>query len=164
MYFVQVSQGLETLQRRKRRLHVVGEPDRRQQQEARPDNDHEAEESAMWMVQPADTARVSREISLSSKDSECDRPAPLPPRSPARRLRAGSHVENPETRVLTASLRRWTLPPSMPPVNEVDLPLLRLLDGRGEHSWQGRIGGTRARQPSAKRTRGTEFWDAQLLR
>lgn len=164
MCSAQVSQGLETLQRRKRRLHVVREPDGRQHEEARPDNDHKTAEAAMWMVQPADTAQGSRGMPLLRDGSEYEPLAPLSPRSPTRRPRTGSHVENSETRVLTASARRWTLPSSMPPVNEVELPLLRLLDGRGEHSWHGRIGGTTAAQPSAKRTRGTEFWDAQLLR
>lgn len=164
MSSAQVSQGLETLQRRKRRLHVVGEPGGRQHHEARPDDDHKAVEAAMWMVQPAETDQHSRGMSFLSKGSKCDPPAPLSPRSPAQRLRAGSHLEKSGTRVLTASSRRWTLPPSMAPVNGVELPLLHLLDGRGEHSGQGRVGGTRAAQSSAKRTRGTDFWDAQLLR
>lgn len=46
----------------------------------------------------------------------------------------------------------------IPPVTGVELPLLRLLGG------QGRTGGTRESQPLPKRTRGTDFWDAQLLR
>lgn len=171
--FWQVSRGLETLQRRKRRLYPARDrscpelPRKQQQpQEADPDGDRnqvfednqdgedgEAGEGAAWMVQAAEpeTSHDSRGISFFSKGSSRDPPAPLRHRSSTSPARG---------QVLIASSRRWTLPSSngMLPVNGMQLPLLRLLDG------QGRSSGTRASQPLPKRTRGVDFWDAQLLR
>lgn len=164
--FWQVSRGLETLQRRKRRLYPAGEPNcpelpRKQPQETEPDGGHNEVfddnrdgEGAAWMVQAAEpeTSQDSRGISFFSKGSSHDPPAPVPHRSPTSPARG---------RVLTASSRRWTLPSTknvLPPFKGVQLPLLRLLDG------QGRSSGTRASQPLPKRTRGIDFWDTQLLR
>lgn len=175
----QVSQGLETLQRRKRRLYQAGDPEcqglpnRGQQHQVQPgaaDSTHgsnlsvdsptcesgvdrAADNSGLWMVQPQEARGIS---SVN----------PSAPVSSPVRLRAGT----PEARVLTATSRRWTLPvPSTaPPVNREGFPLLRLLDGKGkvapERSWSvdGRIGGVRVGQPSPKRTRGVEFWDNLL--
>lgn len=164
LLFWQVSRGLETLQRRKRRLHPAGEPiypglPREQPQEAEPDGDHNEVfednrdgEGAAWMVQAAEpeTSHESRGILFFRKGSSQDPPAPLSHRLPTSPARGPA---------LTASSRRWTLPSrnGMPPVNG-QLPLLRLLDG------QGRSSGTRASQPLPKRARGIDFWDAQLLR
>lgn len=160
--FWQVSRGLETLQRRKRRLYPSGEPNcpGLPREQPQPDGGHNEVlednsdvEGATWMVQAAEpeTPLDSRGILFFSKGSSHDLPAPLPHRSSTSPARG---------RVLTASSRRWTLPSSnaMPPVDGVQLPLLRLLDG------QGRSSGTRASQPLPKRTRGVDFWDTQLLR
>ena len=170
--FWQVSRGLETLHRRKRRLYTAaGDLDcpalrRKQPQEAEPnggdqvleDNQDTDAEGAAWMVQAAEpeseASHDSRGIGIPffSQGSSHDPPAPLRHRSPASPARG---------QALTASSRRWTLPSTNrmpPPVNGVQLPLLRLLDG------QGRSSGARASQPLPKRTRGIDFWDAQLLR
>lgn len=176
-FFSQVSQRLETLQRRKRRLNssegATDRPElqsRRQPREAHSDDGYEKdlEGEAAWMVQSveSETAHESKGISFFrvGKGSSHDPPVSLArqsPTSPSRRLRERNRVDNSEARVLTASSRRWTLPSTaigVPPANGVELPLLRLLGG------QGRTGGTGVSQPLPKRTRGTEFWDAQLLR
>lgn len=65
------------------------------------------------------------------------------------------------------SSRPWTMPPTMhlPSTSGVELPLLRLLDDSSrDHSWHGRIDGQQPSGSSPKRTRGTEFWDARLMR
>ncbi|CAM9095247.1 unnamed protein product, partial [Ectocarpus fasciculatus] len=181
----QVSQGLETLQRRKRRLYPAGDPEclglpnRGQQHQIQPG----AADSLQGSNLPVFGARVDSSTCESGVDLPADSNGlwmvqpqeargissvnpPAPVSSPGR-LRAGSRVGTP---VLTASSRRWTLPvPSTaPPVNREGFPLLRLLDGKGkvapERSWSvdGRIGGARVGQPSPKRTRGVEFWDNLL--
>lgn len=145
-------------------------PNRRQPQEAQSGDGHQQdfEGEAAWMVQSAESevAHGPRGIPFFSKgnSSSHDPLAPTPhqsPSSPPRRLRERNHLKNSETRVLTASSRRWTLPSTvmgMPPVTSVELPLMRLIGG------QRQTGGTRVSQPLPKRTRGTDFWDAQLLR
>lgn len=95
---------------------------------------------------------------------------------------AGSPVRQDSTKLLTqtgernilgneasargfaASSRRWTVPSHVPSTRPMELPLLRHLGGAEDHSWRGRIGGTGASQPLPKRTRGTQFWDARLMR
>lgn len=66
------------------------------------------------------------------------------------------------------SSRPWTMPLKMhlqSTSRAVQLPLLRLLDDSSrDHSWHDRIDGQQASNPLTKRTRGTEFWDARLMR
>ncbi|CAM9157672.1 unnamed protein product [Ectocarpus sp. 6 AP-2014] len=184
----QVSQGLETLQRRKRRLYpaedpeCLGLPSRGQQ--------HQVQPGAADMLHGSNLPVFGARVDSPTCASGVDRPAdnsglwmvqpqeargissvnpPAPVSSPVR-LRAEICVGAPEARVLTASSRRWTLPvPSTaPPVNREGFPLLRLLDGKGkvapDRSWSvdRRIGGAMVGQPSPKRTRGVEFWDNLL--
>lgn len=85
--------------------------------------------------------------------------------SSARHINAGlSSVVGTESKVRTFafSSRRWTVPSHLPTTKEMELPLLRLLGGRWGHTRQLR--GETSSQPPAKRTRGTEFWDARLMR
>lgn len=66
-----------------------------------------------------------------------------------------------------SSSRPWTMPPKMhlQSTSGVKLPLLRLLDESSrDHSWHSRIDGQQPSSPLAKGTRGTEFWDARLMR
>lgn len=191
MFFTmpQVSQGLETLQRRKRRLYpaedpeCLGLPSRGQQHQVQPGA---ADSMLHGSNLPVFGARVDSPTCESGVDPPADNSGlwmvqpqeargissvnpPAPVSSPVR-LRAGGRVGTPEARVLTASSRRWTLPvPSTASaVNREGFPLLRLLDGKGkvapERSWSvdRRIGGARVGQPSPKRTRGVEFWDNLL--
>lgn len=60
--------------------------------------------------------------------------------------------------------RRRTVPSNMPTAGGAESPLLRLLGATGDSSWHTQRGRGRASQPLAKRARGTEFWDAQLMR
>lgn len=175
--WLQVCHGLETLQRRKRRLEQGEDPDWRELRERaqqREKQSHRALEAdgdklpgfedglgaseEMWMVQ-----------ATAESPQTTYRPARQEQQVTSTRLTATSREEGSEARVVTATSRRWTLPSSTsipPPGNAQGLPLLRLLDGRREHSWHGRIGDPRSLQPlpMPKRVRGTEFWDAQLLR
>ena len=65
------------------------------------------------------------------------------------------------------SSRPWTVPPTMHLQSKsgIELSLLRLLDDSSrDHLWHGRIDGQQPSGPLSKRTRGTEFWDARLMR
>lgn len=224
--FAQVSQGLETLQRRKRRLCPAGDgiPDASptldwlemtsiREKEAEDNgvrqNDGETprplEENAAgasnpctdgpWMVQanaPANTNDLgtpcegdgqgegvaSKGISNFSKG--VPQHAPTPPvtlplaGSPNRQDSRICLTTQPRERTILgngtsprafqASSGRWTVPSHMPSTRPMELPLLRHLDGAEDHSWHGRIGGAGPSHPVAKRTRGTQFWDARLMR
>lgn len=171
--------GLETLQRRKRRLEQGGDPDwpelpeRAQQPKMQPHHAHEeggdnpsgsdggaGSSEGMWMVQPTPESPGSRYRPASRELEEHE--------VVSARLMITSRDEGSESRVLTASSRRWTLPSTIPPPGNMEgLPLLRLLDGMGERSGHGRKGDPRSSRPlptsMPKRVRGTDFWDAQLL-
>ncbi|CAM9485824.1 unnamed protein product [Hapterophycus canaliculatus] len=172
----QVGHGLETLQRRKRRLEQGGDPEwpelpgSGQPPGIQPDDALEAHRDKVPVFEGGAGAS-SEEVWMVQATPESPRSTYRPARreyeAVSARLMATGREEGSEARVLTATSRRWTLPSSVPlPGNMEGLPLLRLLDGRREHSLHGRMGDPRSLQPlpMAKRVRGTTFWDAQLLR
>ncbi|CAM9465207.1 unnamed protein product [Scytosiphon promiscuus] len=172
----QVCRGLETLQRRKRRLEEGGNPDGPPELLERTEQ-CEVQESLHESLDVDREKLQGCEDGSGGADMWMIQGTPESPPSTCRSTRRGYEVastrlmptisgEVSEARVLTAASRRWTLPSSIPLPGNVDgLPLLRLLDGRREHSWRERIVDTKSFQPlpSPKRVRGTDFWDAQLL-
>lgn len=143
-----------------------------------------------WMVQPSalppasdagapfhsgngDAAIESKGMSLFSRPPHCltlpARPVSTTPSTkqdlaalPVRRVGV-DNIGN-EARPSGVLSRRWTVPSSMPTAGGAESPLLRLLGAPGDSSWNRQRGRGGASQPLAKRARGTEFWDAQLMR
>ena len=218
----QVSPGLETLQRRRRRVcppgdGMLGPPlalgwrgpanTRQQREGARNEETVDAatipdlkenprsqteEGIQLWMVQPnalsqeSDSGTPSKRgdddaagepggISFFSKGLQHDRALPARPVSagsstkqdsavlPARHR--GADNVGAEARPSVTLSRRWTVPSTLSTTRGVGSPLLRLLGATGDSSWHnGQTGRGGSLLPSAKRARGTEFWDAQLMR
>lgn len=218
----QVSPGLETLQRRRRRVcppgdGMLGPPlalgwrgpaIARQQHEGERDEEvidattfpnlkekprSQTEKGIqLWMVQPnalsqesdsgtpsqrgdGDAAGERKGISFFSKGLQHDRA------QPARPVLAGSSTKQDsavlpgrhrrtdnvgtEARPSLTLSRRWTVPSTLSTTRGVESPLLRLLGATGDSSWHnGQTGRGGSSQPLTKRARGTEFWDAQLMR
>lgn len=225
IWFEQVSQGLETLQRRKRRLCPAGDGildpspsldwlrvtiarENEVEDTGVSRNDGEAPQpveenvagasnpctDGLWIVQanaPANTSGLdnpcegggqdegfaSKGMSIFSKGVPQHAPTPpvtlplagSPSRQDSRNLTTQPREQNilgneMSPRAFAASSRRWTVPSHMPSTMTMELPLLRHLGGAEDHSWHGRIGEAGPSYPLAKRTRGTQFWDARLMR
>lgn len=153
----------------------------------------QTEEGAqLWMVQPnalsqesdsgtpshrgdGDAADASRGISFFRRGLRHDRALPARPASTASSTKPGPAVlpgrhrgadnSGNEPRPSVTLSRRWTLPSNLSTTRGADSPLLRLLGATGDSSLQNRqMGRGGSSQPLAKRARGTDFWDAQLMR
>lgn len=219
----QVSPGLETLQRRRRRVCAPGDgmlwpplalgwrgpANARQKHEGEHENEEAVdattspaleekmtsqteEDTQLWMVQSnalsqqsdsgtpyhrrdGDAAGEPKGISFFNRGLLDDRALPTRPASTASstkqdpivlpgRHRGADNVGN-EGRPSATLSRRWTVPSILSTSRDAESPLLRLLGPTGDSSWHSRqMGKGGSSQPLAKRARGTEFWDAQLMR
>lgn len=149
------------------------------------------EVAQLWMVQPdalsqesdsgmpfhrgdGDAADESKGISFFSRGLQHDRALP------ARRVpttlstkqdsavlpgrHGGANNVRSEARPSVTLSRRWTMPSNLSTTRGAESPLLRLLGATGNSSLHNRqMGRGGSSQRLAKRARGTEFWDAQLM-
>lgn len=153
-------------------------------------DDQIADAGGLWMAQTTDGG-VSNDVYATDRHEDCDHDGKFsaissfreglqrgrqlsslrrPPGSAQTWESASASLHSSEgksavksSRAFAASPRRWTMPARPPLESQGSLPLLRLLDGR-EDSWPRRIGRNKGVEPPTKRSRGTQFWDAQLLR